>query len=261
MKLGISTAALYPLETEKALEFLGQNGVPVTEIFFNSHCELEEEFIELLNGIRLKYNIEINSLHACGSVGEPYYLFSEYERRYSETRKFYEKYYRAAKTLGAKMLVLHGDSLHGHISFAKYAERLKEMNEDARQYGVWVVHENVNRFRLATPENVRMMRKLCGDVLKFTFDIKQAVRAGVDPYKMLDAMSGGIVNVHISDNKDGADCLLPGQGNFDFEKFFKTLRQMNYNGACLIEVYRNCYGKPDELIDAYKNVKQFPFLC
>ena len=64
MKLGISTAAFYPMETEKALEFLGQNGVPVTEIFFNCHGELEDDFVDLLNSIRKRYGIEINSVHA-----------------------------------------------------------------------------------------------------------------------------------------------------------------------------------------------------
>lgn len=261
MKLGISTAALYPLETEKALEFLGENKIPVTEIFFNSHGELQEEFTDILNSIRLKYNIEINSVHACGSVGEPYYLFSGYERRYEETREFYKKYYRAAQKLGAKCLVLHGDSLQGHISFPLYAQRLKEMNSDAAGFGVLVAHENVNRFRMALPEHVRTLRELTDDKQKFTFDIKQSLRAGVDPYEMIDAMGGGIVNVHISDNKEGHDCLLPGEGNFDFGSLFTKLKSIGYDGPCLIEVYRNCYGDHEELVKAYQKVKNILEKC
>lgn len=260
MKLGISTAAFYPLETEKALEFLGQNGVPVTEIFFNCHSELEDDFLELLDSIAKKYNIEINSVHACGSVGEPYYLFSEYERRYEETREFYKKYYKAAKMLGAKCVVLHGDSLKGHISFQCYAERLRQMNEDAAEFGVLVSHENVNRFRMAEPKNVKILRSLY-DEQTFTFDIKQTIRANVDTYEMLEAMSGRIVNVHISDNKEGKDCLLPGQGDFDFEHFFKKLKATGYDGALLLEVYKWCYGDYMELIDSWKIVNKFLKNC
>lgn len=256
MKLGISTAAFYPLETEKALEFLGQNGIPVTEIFFNCHGELEEDFIALLDSIRKKYGIEINSVHACGSVGEPYYLFSEYERRYEETREFYKNYYRAAKRLGAKCVVLHGDSLKGHISLECYAKRLREMNADANEYGVVLSHENVNRFRMAEPENIKGLRSLY-DEQTFTFDIKQTLRAGVDTYEMLEAMGDRIVNVHISDNKKGEDCLLPGRGDFDFAKFFKRLKDIGYDGALLIEVYKWCYGDYTELIDSWKNVNKF----
>ena len=82
MKIGISTASLYPMETEKALEFLGVNGIPVTEVFFNSPSELEDDFTDKLLEIKQKYDIEIASVHPCGSVGEPYFLFSGYKRRY-----------------------------------------------------------------------------------------------------------------------------------------------------------------------------------
>ena len=256
MKLGISTAALYPLETEKALEFLGQNGVPVTEIFFNCYGELEDDFVAQLQTISEKYKIEINSVHACGSVGEPYYLFSEYERRYEETREFYKKYYRAAKRLGAKCVVLHGDSLKGHISFETYAKRLREMNADAAEYGVTVSHENVNRFRMAEPQNVRILRSFYSQQT-FTFDIKQTIRAGVDTYEMLEAMGDRVINVHISDNKLGKDCLLPGRGSFDFKTFFENLKGIGYDGALLIEVYNWCYNDYSELIESWKYVKSF----
>lgn len=253
MKFGISTACFYPMNTEEALEFLGKKKVPITEIFINSHCELDEEFTDLLNSIRLKYGIEINSIHACGSLGEPYFLFSEYERRYNETREFYKKYYAAAQKLGAKMVILHGDSLRGHVSLEEYSKRLSEMNEDAARFGVVVSHENVNRFRMAVPENVKALKAINKEQT-FTFDIKQTIRAGVDAYEMLETMGDKIVNVHISDNTIYKDCLLPGCGSFDFGTFFKKLEDMNYDGACLIEVYRHSYNEYNDLIDAYKFV-------
>lgn len=36
MKLGISTACFYPLETEKAFELLCHNEIPVSEIFLTA---------------------------------------------------------------------------------------------------------------------------------------------------------------------------------------------------------------------------------
>ncbi len=257
MKIGISTACFYPLKTEEALEFLGKNNIPVTEIFFNSHSEVEDEFVELLNEIRLKYNIEINSLHACGSVGEPYYLFSEYERRYLETREFYKKYYMAAKKLGAKTVVLHGDSLKGHIPFEEYAKRLCDMNEDAAQYGVTLSHENVNKFRMAVTKNVETLKTLTGGKQPFTFDVKQCIRAGVDVYDMLKTMGENIVNVHISDNSPSCDCLLPGDGQFDFARLFKELQKIGYDGTCLIEVYRWSYNEYADLLASCDFVKKF----
>ena len=254
MKIGISTASLYPLETEKALEFLGQNGISVTEIFFNSPLELEDDFTDKLLEIKQKYEIEVVSVHPCGSVGEPYFLFSDYIRRYSETREFYKKYYKAARKLGAKTVVLHGDSLAGHISFEEYCKRLDEMNGDAALYGVTVSHENVNRFRCATPENIAEIRRLTNDRQEFTFDIKQAVRAGYPVYDVYEAMKGKIVNVHISDHFEFDDCVLPGDGKFDFRELFSVLKNDGYEGACLIEVYRRAYDDYSKLLDSHKFV-------
>lgn len=261
MKIGISTASLYPMETEKALEFVCKNNIPVTEIFFNSPSETEPRFVERLAEIAKFYGTEISSVHPCGSVGEPYFLFSEYMRRCNESMKFYERYYRAAEILGAKTVVLHGDSLAGHISDEEYCRRLLLMNETAAEYGVCVSHENVNRYRAAEPENVKKFRKLTDDKLQFTFDIKQSVRAGCGAEPMYEAMRGKIINVHISDNCDSADCMLPGKGKFDFSSLFKTLKTDGYEGACLIEVYNYAYKNPKELLEAYKLVKNIHENC
>ena len=56
MKLGISSACLYPMETEKAVRFLCESGVAEIEIFFNSACEIEGEiFKEIKRLIESEY--------------------------------------------------------------------------------------------------------------------------------------------------------------------------------------------------------------
>ncbi len=255
MRIGISTASLYPMETEKALEYLGGNGVPATEIFFNSPSELKLSFIKELDRIRKHYGIDIVSLHPCGSVGEPYFLFSGYERRYKDSFEYYKNYYRAAEILGARTVVLHGDSLAGHIPMDEYCERLLSMNAAAYEYGTTVCQENVNRYRAATPENVKEMRRLTNDKIKFTFDVKQAVRDGCGVEKMYEVMRGNIINVHISDHSDKGDCLLPQNGDFDFGWLFDKLKSDGYNGDCLIEVYNYAYKSSQELMDSYKIMK------
>ena len=48
MKLGISTACYYPLETEKALVAVGESEAGTAEIFFNAASEHEPSFIKEL---------------------------------------------------------------------------------------------------------------------------------------------------------------------------------------------------------------------
>ena len=254
MKIGISNASLYPMETEKALKFLGENGITATEIFFNSPSELQPPFIAELDRIIRYYGIEIVSVHPCGSMGEPYFLFSNYRRRYLDAFEYYKRYYEVLATLGGRTVVLHGDSLAGHISMEEYCERLLEMDNAASQFGVCICHENVNRYRAATPENVRAIRRETGDRIKFTLDIKQTVRDGCGVDAMYHAMRGNIINVHISDHNSDNDCMLPGRGNFDFGSLFRELDADGYDGACLIEVYNNAYKAPAELIESYRSV-------
>ena len=54
MRIGASTACLYPMETEKAVATLIENGFRIIEIFFNSFSELELEYLEKLNEYILK---------------------------------------------------------------------------------------------------------------------------------------------------------------------------------------------------------------
>ena len=49
--IGVSTACLYPLETEKAFEYLAKNGIKNTEIFFNTDSELTPSFVSELKQI------------------------------------------------------------------------------------------------------------------------------------------------------------------------------------------------------------------
>ena len=99
------------------------------------------------------------------------------------------------------------------------------------------------------------MRKAFDDDVSFVLDIKQAVRAGVDPFAMLDAMGPCLRHVHLNDHSAEQSCLPPGKGGFDFVAFFSRLRDQGFDEAGVIEVYRGDYGQPEELVDALEAVR------
>ena len=69
------------------------------------------------------------------------------------------------------------------------------------------------------------------------FDIKQAVRAGVDPYEMCRAMGDRIVHIHLNDNDDHRDCLVPWQGTMDYSHLFGQLFDQGFSQDIILEVY------------------------
>ena len=61
MSIGISTACLYPMYTEQALEILLDQGFRLFEIFFNTISELAPDFIARLGKMMEKKGATLRS--------------------------------------------------------------------------------------------------------------------------------------------------------------------------------------------------------
>ncbi|HEX3037725.1 MAG TPA: sugar phosphate isomerase/epimerase [Oscillospiraceae bacterium] len=254
MNCGVSTACLYPMETEKSLSTLISLNFRLFEIFFNTYREIQPEYIKSLKKILQEHNCSVKSVHPFTSGFESMLLFSNYRRRYLDGLEFYKHYFEAAQLLGAKILVLHGqrDYANSSITEEEYFNRYGELYELGKESGITVAQENVNAFRSEDPRFITRMRSYTNDRCSFVFDIKQAVRAGVDPFDMCAAMGERIIHVHVNDNNDTADCLLPGEGTMDYPKLMQQLAQYHYNDDFIIEVYRKNF----ERFEQFSHAKQ-----
>lgn len=247
MNIGVSSACLYPELTEDALKTIGQCGIKYTEVFLNTYCELKPDFLEELCRIKEYYGINIVSLHPFTSGFESYLLSRDYPRRYKDGIELYRRFFSAAATLGAKVFVLHGDKIKKGTDVYEYCEHFEKLSKIAESYGVLLTQENVNLFCASDPEFIRGMINNLGNRAMFTFDVKQSVRSGFGTWEVYDAMRGHIAHIHLSDHNEKKDCLLPGNGTFNFEKLFRIVESDGYSGAGLIEVYANAFTTPEQL--------------
>ena len=254
MNLGISTSCYYPLETELALREVGKTGAKHTEIFFNAECELKDSFVDILEDIQQSYGIKVDSVHAANSFAEPAMIFSNYDRRFYESIDKFARYSEVAARLGAKYIILHGGKPNGLLEDEEYCERYMALKGATLKNGVTVLQENVVNFRAGNVEFLRAMKEILGDDAEFCFDIKQCVRSGYSPIEIIDEFSDNIRHYHISDHSVSSDCLLPLNGGFDFENFFKILKAKGYNGSLIIEVYNNAYKNYSQIADSYRNL-------
>lgn len=254
MSIGISTASFYPLETERAIALLAEKGIKATEIFVNAPRELKPSFADYILDIIRGSDLKITAIHPMQSFAEPYMIFSEYERRFEDSKNDFCRYFDMAAALGAKYINLHGDKPTGKLPVEGYCERFMALADIGKTYGVKLLQENVNGFRSADPEFLRDMVSILGNDISFTLDIKQSVRAGYTVPEILDAMDYKISHVHISDHSPAGDCLLPTKGNFDFKSLIKDLEAHGYNGDYLIEVYSSAYKEFDEIFKSHKNL-------
>ena len=255
MKIGISTASLYPLETEIALQEIGKAGVKHTEVFFNSESELKPSFIDILLDIKENYGLNIAAVHPTMSLAESFMIFSEYERRFNDALQKFARYSEVAAELGAKYIILHGGKPNGLTTDEEYCERFMALNRETKKNGITVLQENVVNYRSGQIEFLRSIRDILGQDAKFCFDIKQSIRCGYNPLDLIDEFWDNICHFHISDHSLAGDCLLPLNGKFDFVNFFNILKQRKYNGACVIEVYKNAYKNKKEIFDSLNKLK------
>ncbi len=249
MQTGISTACLYPEKLENSLEKLISLGFRTFEVFLNTWSEFQPPYIEKLKETTEKRGCRICSIHPYTSGYESCLLFSNYERRFLDSVGFYEEYFRAARDLGASFVVLHGqrDYQNSSIPEEEYIDRYAYLYSRAKTFGILLAQENVNRFRSEDPAFIRRMRSRLQDECAFVLDIKQAVRAGKDPFDMCAAMGERLLHIHINDHTATEDCLLPGRGDMDYPRLFKMLRGFDYKGECIIEVYRKNFSVDSEL--------------
>ncbi len=256
MQIGISTANLYPMNIEDALLSLDGLGAQTAEVFVNTTSELTPAFTAMMKQRADEIGISIRSLHSYTSCFEPYMLFSQYERRFEDGLAVFAPIFEAAANVGASYVILHGDRDPGVLPAEESIARFERLYDLGQTYGVTLLQENVVRFRACRPEFVREMRKALPHKAQFTFDFKQCRRTGVSFKEMIDAMSGAIRHVHISDSDPTHDCLMPGAGTEDLLSTLRLLKASGFDGAVIIELYRHNFDKIDELSQGVAFLRQ-----
>lgn len=255
MNIGVSTSCFYPLETEISLENIGKAGIDTTEIFFNANCELKQSFVDMLLDIQNEYGIKVTSVHPTMSLAESFMIFSAYDRRFTEAQEQFRRYSEIAAQLGARYIILHGGKPNGILSDEEYCERYMRLKEITLENGVTVLQENVARHRAGDIEFLRSLCNILGDEAEFCMDIKQSIRCGYNPFDIAEEFFSHIKHYHISDHSPASDCLLPGNGGFEFGKFFEKALKRGYSGAFIIEVYKDSYKDYNDIYKSYNLLK------
>ena len=257
MSVGISSACFYPEITENAVRYLCENGVSNIEIFFNSPCEIDGRIFKEICTTVKDSGTRVVSVHPFSSAFEPFVLFSDYERRFSDGLELYKRYFDTCVCLGAKILVLHGDRADRTNCDERYFDRYHRLYTAAKEQGVVLAQENVCYCRSRDTAFLKQMRKALSDDVAFVLDLKQARRAGVDYHEYIDAMGEKLIHLHANDFDEAHDCLLAGKGVLDFAEVYRALGSVGFKGDSIVEVYRTTYGQPSELIESMRYLEGF----
>ena len=260
MQTGVSTASLFMRKNnEEALPLLNGLGVKTAEVFLTSFSEYGKEFGELL--AKVKGGLFVNSVHALNTEFEPQ-LFSAHPRVKADAYGWLDKVLESANCLGAPYYSFHGTSRVKKASrsgqnddFPSMIQGFEELTAHCLSRGVTLCLENVE---WSTYNRVGVFSKIAAAVpaLCGVLDIKQA-RISEYPYEeYLQEMGERLAHVHISDVDERGKIRLPGQGIFDFDTLVKRLKDVGFDGALLIEVYKNDYEDVAQLKTACDYVNE-----
>jgi len=259
LKIGLSSAVFYPyVDTENSLKIISSLGFECAEIFLNSFSEYSEGFIDKLVSEKNAYNININSVHAFSSSFEPY-IFDAYKRRRKDMFESFKKVCKAGSKLGAMCYTFHGMRYQDISTINKklIIDIYNELTYTALENGIKLAQENVSWCMSSNLEFLKFLKENCKYDLFFTFDIKQAYRANVDPDDYINVMGEKLINFHINDRNKEHTCLLPGKGDVNYLHIISSLKKNNYSGNGIIEVYRENYTTYEELKECKKNIERF----
>ena len=251
MKTGVSTSCLFPMLTEEALTALTGMGIHTVEIFLNSPSEKTPEFARRINCIADRSGTQVVSVHPYSSEAEGVSFFSSYARRFEDEAEDYRRYFEFCNLVGAQLLVFHGARSFMPLEPDFYFERFMRLRDIARSFNVRLCQENVARCHSGSPRFIRNMARAIPDV-DFVLDIKQAVRAGVTPFEMLDAMGTHLAHLHLSDHRCDCDCLALGEGDFALAGLVERLKSADYSGAVLLELYSWNFARKEQLAECLR---------
>ena len=255
MKIGISTAALFPEKhSEEAAVIIKSLGAEVAEVFLSTFYEYRPEFSKAL-APQIE-GLEVNSLHTVPLNFEGN-LFNSTRRVRGDGFYWLDQIARSAQLLKCRNYTFHGfmraGNMHDDMRFI--GERIAEAHGFLSGYGVSLCLENTAHYAYNRPSFFREVKNYCSD-LYGVFDLKQARRSGY-PYAMyIEDMAGAIGYVHISDMDENGKMCLPGKGVYDFSEIFKRLKGAGFDGSVLLEAYRGDYGGFDEMKDSVEFLKE-----
>lgn len=242
--LGVSSGAFYPhLPTERVPAAAAKLGVKTIELMLQTPGEYAPAFVASLAQRARSAAVEIHSVHAMQYLHP---MLNAYPRRAAEARDGFQRVIEATATLGARVLVWHGAS-RGELDAPDGWERFIALSHDlARacgEAGVTLGIENVSWGALARVRDVVSFATRLEEIggpreVGFVFDPFQAVEAGANPFMVLAAMGNRVVNVHISDYRQGdpaARHLLPGDGDLPWSALLRAVSGSGYSGPLMIE--------------------------
>ena len=249
IKVGLSTASVYPLRTEAAFEYAADLGYDGVELMV--WAETVSQDVGAIAKLSRRYNMPVLSVHA------PCLLISQRVWGANPIPKL-TRSVQAAERLGAQTVVVHPPFRWQRRYADGFSEPVAELETRS---DVLVAVENMFPFRAdrffgtGLPSIERMRKRggrpgvgvsafapsydpLDGDHAHYTLDLSHTATAGTDALDMARRMGSGLVHLHLCDGNGAStdEHLVPGRGTQPTVEVCQMLAGGDFAGHVILEV-------------------------
>ncbi|UVO13590.1 sugar phosphate isomerase/epimerase [Mycobacterium sp. SVM_VP21] len=258
IKVGLSTASVYPLRAEAAFEYAARLGYDGIELMVWGESVSQD--IGAVRRLSRKYRVPVLSVHA------PCLLISQRVWGSNPIAKL-ERSVRAAEQLEAQTVVVHPPFRWQRRYAEGFSDQVAEL-ESASDVAVAV--ENMFPFRAdrffgADQSRERMRRRgggpgagisafapshdpLDGNHAHYTLDLSHTATAGADGLEMARRMGSGLTHLHLCDGTGlpADEHLVPGRGDQPTAEVCQLLASSDFTGHVVLEVTTSQARSPHE---------------
>ncbi|WP_343710651.1 sugar phosphate isomerase/epimerase [Mycobacterium sp.] len=248
VKVGLSTASVYPLRTEAAFEFAATLGYDGIELMVWGEAVSQD--VAAVKKLSRRYRVPVLSVHA------PCLLISQRVWGANPIAKL-ERSVRTAERLGAQTVVVHPPFRWQRRYAEGFSEQVAALESSS---DVLVAVENMFPFRAdrlfrADQSRERMRRRgggpgpaisafapshdpLDGDHAHYTLDLSHTATAGTDALDMARRMGPGLAHLHLCDGSGlpADEHLAPGRGTQPVVDVCQLLAAGDFAGHVVLEV-------------------------
>lgn len=248
IRVGLSTASVYPQNTEAAFRYAAELGYDGVELMV--WAEPASQSIATVQAYSRRYGVPVLALHA------PCLLISQRVWGSDPVAKL-ERSVRTAEALGASTVVVHPPFRWQRRYAAGFAEQVAELEDSSP---VIVAVENMFPMRADTLFGRRegAVRRLerrggPGPALTafspsydptdtgfghYTLDLSHTATAGADPLALAARMGSGLAHLHLADGRGAAhdEHLVPGEGTQPCEELCASLVRTGFTGQAVAEI-------------------------
>lgn len=247
--VGLSTASVYPENTEAAFEYAADLGYDGVELMV--WAESVSQDVAAVTRLVRRYSVPVLAVHA------PCLLISQRVWGADPVAKL-ERSVHAAEDLGARTVVVHPPFRWQRRYADGFADQVGELEEASGH--VVVAVENMfpmraDRFWGAKERSAERLERRGGpgpgvsafapsydptDVghEHYTLDLSHTATAGMDAFALAERMGGGLTHLHLADGRGASadEHLIPGHGSQPCAALCRSLAESAFSGQAVLEV-------------------------